>query len=102
MPVSKYWSLDPTGTERSRAEDTKDLWIPGKIKVWGQSWDGSAYDGLRKFHRGKGFNPDSQDIARHLGYPPKPECLPRFLLDFHLFTLILTLSAFWFYDNIFV
>ncbi|KAJ7696417.1 hypothetical protein B0H14DRAFT_3174637 [Mycena olivaceomarginata] len=29
----------------------------------------SVYDGLRQFHRGKGFNPDSQEAAIHYGYP---------------------------------
>ncbi|KAF7353337.1 hypothetical protein MSAN_01521900 [Mycena sanguinolenta] len=33
------------------------------------SWDNSVYEGLRRFHQGKGFDPDSQDLARHLGYP---------------------------------
>ncbi|KAJ7230805.1 hypothetical protein C8J57DRAFT_1386955 [Mycena rebaudengoi] len=33
------------------------------------SWDASVYTGLHQFHRGKGFDPDSLDVARHLGYP---------------------------------
>jgi hypothetical protein len=28
-----------------------------------------VYAGLRQFHRAKGFDPDSQDVACHLGYP---------------------------------
>ncbi|KAJ7486380.1 hypothetical protein B0H11DRAFT_2015954 [Mycena galericulata] len=33
-------------------------------------WDASVvYAGLRKFHTGKGFDPDSQDVARHLEQP---------------------------------
>ncbi|KAJ7868451.1 hypothetical protein B0H13DRAFT_2064236, partial [Mycena leptocephala] len=39
------------------------------IHAWGRSWDASAYTGVRQFHQGKGFDPDSQDVARHLGYP---------------------------------
>jgi hypothetical protein len=33
------------------------------------SWDGSLYAGLSQFHRPKGFDPDTPDIAWHLGYP---------------------------------
>ncbi|KAJ7223413.1 hypothetical protein GGX14DRAFT_330627, partial [Mycena pura] len=67
-----YWSLDPAGIVRLSAEDAKNLGFPAielKITAWGRSFDGSVYDGLREFHQAKGFNPDSQDVARHLGYP---------------------------------
>ncbi|KAJ7223428.1 hypothetical protein GGX14DRAFT_658107 [Mycena pura] len=67
-----YWSLDPTGIERLSAEDAKDLGFPAiklKMTAWGHSFNGSVYDGLREFHQAKGFNPDSQDVARHLGCP---------------------------------
>jgi hypothetical protein len=37
--------------------------------VRGWSWDDSVYAGLRQFHQGKGFDPDSLDVARHLGQP---------------------------------
>ncbi|KAJ6556087.1 hypothetical protein B0H19DRAFT_1376970 [Mycena capillaripes] len=29
----------------------------------------AVYAGLRKFHEGKRLDPESQDLARHLGYP---------------------------------
>ncbi|KAJ7111861.1 hypothetical protein C8R44DRAFT_882906 [Mycena epipterygia] len=32
-------------------------------------WDTSVYAGLRQFHQGKGFDPESQDVAVHLGEP---------------------------------
>ncbi|KAJ7111773.1 hypothetical protein C8R44DRAFT_882828 [Mycena epipterygia] len=32
-------------------------------------WDASVYAGLRQFHRAKGFDPESQDVARLLGHP---------------------------------
>jgi hypothetical protein len=32
-------------------------------------WDESVYIGVRKFHAAKGLDPDSQDVARGLGYP---------------------------------
>ncbi|KAJ7476767.1 hypothetical protein FB451DRAFT_247299 [Mycena latifolia] len=34
----------------------------------GYSWDESFYSGLRQFHEAKGFDPYSQDVARHLGH----------------------------------
>ena len=61
-----------------------DLGFPAielKLIAHGDFWDGSVYDGLREFHQAKGFNPDSQDVARHLGYPlyeVTPGVDPRF------------------------
>jgi hypothetical protein len=70
--VPAYWSLDPSGRERLTPLEAIELGFPSldfTMTVWGQSWDEVFYAGLRTFHRGKGFDPDSQDIARHLGYP---------------------------------
>ncbi|KAJ7027341.1 hypothetical protein C8F04DRAFT_609500 [Mycena alexandri] len=67
-----YWSLDPLGVERLTAEDATRLGFPSMLlttSVLGYSWDASVYAGLRQFHAAKGFDPDSQDVARHLGYP---------------------------------
>ncbi|KAJ6462938.1 hypothetical protein C8R45DRAFT_785720, partial [Mycena sanguinolenta] len=67
-----YWSLDPSGVDRLRLQDATRLGFPSfKLiaKAYGRSWDASIYDGLRQFHEAKGFDPYSQDIARHLGYP---------------------------------
>ncbi|KAJ7775423.1 hypothetical protein B0H16DRAFT_44509 [Mycena metata] len=38
------------------------------MSVAGRSWDASDYAGLRQFHRAKGFDPDSQEVALHLGH----------------------------------
>lgn len=38
-------------------------------QVGGWSWDGSVYAGLQEFHEAKAFDPQSQDVAQHLGYP---------------------------------
>jgi hypothetical protein len=60
------------GVERLSMEEANNFGLPTlkwEIKVAGYSWDGSLYAGLRQFHRGKGFDPESQDLARHLGYP---------------------------------
>ncbi|KAF8145167.1 hypothetical protein K438DRAFT_1872542 [Mycena galopus ATCC 62051] len=67
-----YWSSDPSGAKRLTTEGAKALGFPNiKVEMWaeGYSWDGSVYVGLHQFHEGKGFDPDSQDFARHLGYP---------------------------------
>ncbi|KAJ7027343.1 hypothetical protein C8F04DRAFT_91818 [Mycena alexandri] len=67
-----YWSFDPLGVERLTAEEATCLGFPSMLlttSVLGHSWDASVYTGLRQFHAAKGFDPDSQDVARHLGYP---------------------------------
>jgi hypothetical protein len=53
-------------------EDATALGFPSislSTRIWGRSWDASVYTGLRQFHQAKGYDPDSQDIARHLGEP---------------------------------
>ncbi|KAJ7913613.1 hypothetical protein B0H13DRAFT_471184 [Mycena leptocephala] len=67
-----YWSLDPLGVTRLSMEDATHLGFPSiyiSTMAWGSYWDASAYAGLRQFYQAKGFDPDSQNIARHLGYP---------------------------------
>ncbi|KAF7353210.1 hypothetical protein MSAN_01508700 [Mycena sanguinolenta] len=67
-----YWSLDPSGAARLSTEDARDLGFPAihiETRMFGYSWDRSVYEGLRRFHAGKGFNPDSGEVARQLGYP---------------------------------
>ncbi|KAJ7038413.1 hypothetical protein C8F04DRAFT_1089064 [Mycena alexandri] len=67
-----YWSFDPLGVERLTAEEAKHVGFPSMhltAVVWGRWWDASVYTGLRQFHAAKGFDPDGQDVARHLGYP---------------------------------
>ncbi|KAF7330653.1 hypothetical protein MSAN_02450500 [Mycena sanguinolenta] len=66
-----YWSLNPSGVDRLSMEEATQLGFPPLEIVTtatGLSWDASVYDGLRQFHRAKGFDPDSQGIARHLGH----------------------------------
>jgi len=75
-----YWSFDPSGAERLSTEDAVDHGFPSiqlstHIECW--SWDSSVYAGLRQFHEGKGFDPDSQDVARHLGLPLYQLCSER-------------------------
>ncbi|KAJ6464392.1 hypothetical protein C8R45DRAFT_1023895 [Mycena sanguinolenta] len=67
-----YWSFDPSGVYRLSPEAAKTLGFPEiriRSRIDAKSWDSSIYKGLQRFHQGKGFDPDSQDLARHLGYP---------------------------------
>ncbi|KAJ7229322.1 hypothetical protein B0H12DRAFT_1148028, partial [Mycena haematopus] len=67
-----YWCLDPFGVDRLTALEATRLGFPSlqlTATATGDSWDASVYDGLRQFHLAKGFDPESQDLARHLGWP---------------------------------
>ncbi|KAF7337246.1 hypothetical protein MSAN_02277100 [Mycena sanguinolenta] len=67
-----YWSLDPSGVDRLSMEDANNLGFPAihiETVVRGASWDHSVYQGLRRFHEGKGFDSDSWEVVRRLGYP---------------------------------
>ncbi|KAJ7669921.1 hypothetical protein DFH06DRAFT_1372340, partial [Mycena polygramma] len=67
-----YWSLEPSGAHPLSREEAMELGFPTlqlRTKVGGLSWDSSVYTGLAKFHLAKGFDPYSQDLARHLGMP---------------------------------
>ncbi|KAK6996448.1 hypothetical protein R3P38DRAFT_2565509, partial [Favolaschia claudopus] len=69
---SAYWSLDPWGVERLSIEQAFNIGFPiiqFSTTIRLRSWDDSAYAGLREFHRAKGFDPDTQDIAVHLNQP---------------------------------
>ncbi|KAF8214582.1 hypothetical protein K438DRAFT_1801714 [Mycena galopus ATCC 62051] len=65
-----YWSLDPQGAEPLSMKDARQLGFPSIVlttEVRGYSWDKTVYAGLRQFHQAKGFDPDSQEVARYLG-----------------------------------
>ncbi|KAK6991873.1 hypothetical protein R3P38DRAFT_2803562 [Favolaschia claudopus] len=66
-----YW-FDPMRQEPLSGEEAEDLGLPAielRIVVQTVYLDKSTLEHLREFHRGKGFDPDSQDIAKHLGHP---------------------------------
>ncbi|KAJ7096993.1 hypothetical protein C8R43DRAFT_1049041 [Mycena crocata] len=60
-----YWARDPSGRENK----TRLRPALFKAEIWGWTWDETVYSGLRKFHAGKGFDPESKDVALHLGMP---------------------------------
>jgi hypothetical protein len=74
LPVqSAYWSLDPSGVNQLSGEVAEDLGFPAlevKMGARVQSWDASVYDGISQFHKAKGFDPYSQEVALELGYLP--------------------------------
>ncbi|KAJ7486313.1 hypothetical protein B0H11DRAFT_2230770 [Mycena galericulata] len=75
-----YWSLDLSGIQRLRNEEAELLGFPAirlTTEVQGRYWDSSVYAGLQEFHRSKGFDPDTQDVARDLGYPLYRVTAPR-------------------------
>ncbi|KAJ6462959.1 hypothetical protein C8R45DRAFT_524997 [Mycena sanguinolenta] len=66
-----YWSLDQSGAGQLTPEDAANLGFPSFVlstNIRGFSWDASVYAGLRQFHKAKSFDPDSKDVARHLGH----------------------------------
>ncbi|KAJ6462830.1 hypothetical protein C8R45DRAFT_793063, partial [Mycena sanguinolenta] len=67
-----YWSLDPSGIDCLSLDDATRLGFPSfelTATAYGCYWDSSVYEGLCQFHQAKGFDPYSQDVARHLGLP---------------------------------
>lgn len=67
-----YWALDPLGVKRLSKEESARLGFPSiqlKTTIPGWYWDSDVYSELHQFHKAKGFDPDSQYVARDLGYP---------------------------------
>ncbi|KAJ7627455.1 hypothetical protein FB45DRAFT_706201, partial [Roridomyces roridus] len=67
-----FWSLDPTGLNRLSPEEAASLGFPEiqtQTEIEALSWDTCVYQALRRFHAAQGFDPDSQELAIHLGHP---------------------------------
>ncbi|KAJ7090022.1 hypothetical protein C8R44DRAFT_861391 [Mycena epipterygia] len=67
-----YWSLNPSGIQRLSPEEVSSFGFPClelEVEVSGYSWDEDVYAALSRFHAGKGFDPNSQDLAQHLRQP---------------------------------
>ncbi|KAJ7642421.1 hypothetical protein DFH06DRAFT_1475230 [Mycena polygramma] len=67
-----YWSFEPSGAHPLSTEEAMELGFPTlqfSTELAGSRWDSSVYAGLAKFYLAKGFDPYSQDVARHLGLP---------------------------------
>ncbi|KAF7333217.1 hypothetical protein MSAN_02429000 [Mycena sanguinolenta] len=67
-----YWSHDPSGGMPLSVEEATNSGFPPirlSTTVHGMFWNETVYAGLRKFHVGKGVDPERQDVAFELGYP---------------------------------
>jgi hypothetical protein len=66
-----YWSLDPEGTEFLPQDALNELNLPSvsfHALVYGVQWRNEVYDSIRDFHRTRGFDPSSQEVAIKIGY----------------------------------
>ncbi|KAJ7025902.1 hypothetical protein C8F04DRAFT_1268755 [Mycena alexandri] len=66
-----YWSLDSSWSKRLSDDEAQMHRFPSlelTVNAHGQSWDKDVYTALQEFHRAKGFNPESQEVALHLGH----------------------------------
>ncbi|KAJ7057444.1 hypothetical protein C8F01DRAFT_1372121 [Mycena amicta] len=71
-PSQIFWSFDPLGREQLSWKEARARGFPKLILsnfVEAFQWDASVYEEIRAMHIAKGFDPDTQDVARHLGYP---------------------------------
>ncbi|KAF8209436.1 hypothetical protein K438DRAFT_231040 [Mycena galopus ATCC 62051] len=67
-----YWSMDPCGAQRLSIQEATDAGFPSMkltTRVCTRFYAAEVYSGLRNFYAAKGFDPESQDVARHLGEP---------------------------------
>ncbi|KAJ7762194.1 hypothetical protein B0H16DRAFT_529216 [Mycena metata] len=71
-PAPAFWSLEPSGSHGLLFEDAQALGLPTlsvSASIRGYRWSTEIYRGLVEFQRGKGFNPDSLNVALHCGLP---------------------------------
>ncbi|KAF8145162.1 hypothetical protein K438DRAFT_1992101 [Mycena galopus ATCC 62051] len=67
-----YWSFDRDGSEKLPPDSIEELGLPHvtfQAYAYGRRWDRKVYDTIANFHRTKGFDPYSEDVAIKLGYP---------------------------------
>lgn len=91
-----YWSSDPTGRVRWTEEElgqylaawdlqTDDLRLRACCTSYG--WEKEHLDVLREAHQLFGFNPDSDEMAKALGYPileMKPTFIPGWIMGMYI------------------
>ncbi|KAL0566066.1 hypothetical protein V5O48_015950 [Marasmius crinis-equi] len=69
-----YWSFDPTGRHPLSAETCNQLGLPTELSLWvypphQDHWDNESYRRIHEYQLARGFDPTTNDFARHLGYP---------------------------------
>ncbi|KAJ7231620.1 hypothetical protein C8J57DRAFT_1027940, partial [Mycena rebaudengoi] len=65
------------GVERLGPEDAESLGFPPlelRMEVYGRCWTQEVYARFRQFYESKGFDTNTQDLARRLGYPLYEVC----------------------------
>jgi hypothetical protein len=65
-----YWSLNLSGDPPLAPAHEIALGLPSvklEIVMEGRYYSPQVYEAIREFHQHKGFNPESQDVARKLG-----------------------------------
>ncbi|KAK7057855.1 hypothetical protein R3P38DRAFT_3252914 [Favolaschia claudopus] len=73
--LAPYWSLHPSGHPPLAPEHAATLGLPSvETKIWirGSFYSLEFYEDIAQFHRLKGFDPTSQDVAREMGVPIIP------------------------------
>ncbi|KAJ7636193.1 hypothetical protein FB45DRAFT_1024325 [Roridomyces roridus] len=76
-----YWSLDETGAHPLSESDSLQRGFPSvelHTTVDIRTWNARIYEALRHFYRGKGFDPESQEVALWLGQPLYYPCAQSF------------------------
>ncbi|KAJ7161883.1 hypothetical protein C8R43DRAFT_838489, partial [Mycena crocata] len=67
-----YWSLDSSGTTRLSEEESDRRGLPRlrfSFLRAANCWHEYHYKALRDFFIAKGFEPESSDVTRLLGFP---------------------------------
>ncbi|KAJ6453326.1 hypothetical protein C8R45DRAFT_945166 [Mycena sanguinolenta] len=67
-----YWAFDPSGAERLGPDEAKDHGFPDiqfRMDILGRFWSKNVYAGVQNFHKSKGLDPKSQEVAQELGVP---------------------------------
>ncbi|KAJ7642180.1 hypothetical protein FB45DRAFT_1022883 [Roridomyces roridus] len=67
-----YWSIDPFGVERLTPEEAVGMGFPEfqlDMKILVLFWLDELYAAMREVHAAKGYDPDTLDVAKDLGYP---------------------------------
>ncbi|KAF7332783.1 hypothetical protein MKEN_00162000 [Mycena kentingensis (nom. inval.)] len=78
-----YWSFHRDGSERLNAAEARARGLPTltfNATIGTIAYPDSVYEEFRAIHKAMGFDPDSTEIADHLGYPILeliPPALPR-------------------------
>lgn len=67
-----YWAMDPEGHKQLSLAESDSLGLPRlvlEIRSWATFWEPYHYNAVREFHRGKGFDPGTQDVTQLLSLP---------------------------------